>query len=413
MTAATAVEQPLDTPRRFRALRAHQLDPRDNSLNAVRLLLALLVLGTHSFTLTGAGVGPQLHGKNMGSLAVFGFFAVSGYLISGSRFTNTFGTYLLHRLARIMPAYWVCLVVIAGFFAPIGYWKANGTLDGFLTTPRTPLDFVISNWFLRVSTFEVAGTPTGVPYPLVWDGSLWSLYVEFVCYLVIGALGFVSIVRRSATAMGVLFATSVLLWANNAVVLPYMGNSFDSAVALEHLPFFLGGGLVYALRRRVPLHWAGMLLAGAVGAFLLVQVDDWGMQAAAPFLTYVIMWVASVVPIPRLMHKHDISYGFYIYAFPVQQLFVMFGLNRWGFLVYVLLCVLGTIPLALASWLLVERPVMRRARRSTATRVDAQQPAVPPVALDAPPTPGPTGPLEAAPTEREPDVARTAAGERG
>ncbi|KSW29275.1 acyltransferase [Cellulomonas sp. B6] len=375
MVAASPVEHPLDVPRRARAWRPHRLDPRDNSLNAVRLVLALLVLVAHSYYIAGVGKGPELHGENLGGFAVFGFFTISGYLITGSRFSNTFGTYLLHRLARLMPAFWVCLVVIVTVFAPLGFWRAHGTLDGYLTTPRTPLDFLVSNWFLRMSFFDVAATPSGVPYPGAWNGSLWSLYVEFVCYLVIGALGFVGIVRRSATVMGALFALSVLAQANSATVLAYFGGNGDAFFQIKLLPFFLGGALLHMLRDRVPLHWAGAAVAAVGTTLLVVNVQGWGMQAAAPLAVYVILWVASVVPTPSLMQRHDVSYGVYIYAFPVQQLLVILGLHTHGFLLYNLLAVAVTLPFAIASWLLVERPVMRRARR--ATRRPGPEPAAP------------------------------------
>ena len=341
MTAATAAEQPREHRPRSRALRAHQLDPRDNSLNAVRLVLALLVLVAHSYYIAGVGKGPELHGENLGGFAVFGFFTISGYLITGSRFTNGFATYLVHRLARLMPAFWVCLVVVVTFFAPIGFWRAHGTLEGYLTTPRTPLDHLVSNWFLRISFFDVAGTPTGVPYPGAWNGSLWSLYVEFVCYLIIGALGFVAIVRRSALVMGLLFAGSVYAQAHSATLMSYFSGNGDAFFQIKLLPFFLGGALLYMVRDRVPLHWAGAAVAAAVTAVLVVQVEGWGMQAAAPFAVYVILWVASVVPSPRLVQRHDISYGVYIYAFPVQQLLVALDLHTHGFLLYNVLAAVG------------------------------------------------------------------------
>ena len=77
-----------------------QLDPRVNSLNLVRLVLASMVLFAHGYYISGAGVGPHLDGENVGGWAVFGFFAVSGYLITGSRWSNSLGTYLVHRIAR-------------------------------------------------------------------------------------------------------------------------------------------------------------------------------------------------------------------------------------------------------------------------------------------------------------------------
>jgi peptidoglycan/LPS O-acetylase OafA/YrhL len=151
--------------------RGHQLDQRNNSLNLIRLVLAFLVLFAHSFYLAGlqnpdGTFGPHIDGENLGGWAVFGFFALSGYLITASRWSNPLGTYLVHRIARIFPAFWVCLIVMAGFFAPIGYASAHGSLSGYLTAgPTTPINSVIVNSLLRINSYEIAGTPADVPYP--------------------------------------------------------------------------------------------------------------------------------------------------------------------------------------------------------------------------------------------------------
>ena len=110
----------------------------------------------------------------------------------------------MHRVARIFPAFLVCLVVTAFVFAPIAYLHQHGTVDGLLTTPTTPLNYVFGNATLRMFAFDVAGTPGNVPYPGAWNGSLWTLYYEFGCYMVVAALGsaFAEVVRLSGLLYG-------------------------------------------------------------------------------------------------------------------------------------------------------------------------------------------------------------------
>ena len=54
----------------------------------------------------------------------------------------------------------------------------------------------------------------------------------------------------------------------------------------------------------------------------------------------------------------------YIYAFPMQQLLVLTGIHTVSLALFDIAALAATVPLAVASWLLVERPVMRRARRT-------------------------------------------------
>jgi peptidoglycan/LPS O-acetylase OafA/YrhL len=357
-----------------------QFDPRRNSLNLLRLVFAYAVLVAHGWYLSGSGTGPQLRGENIGGWAVFGFFAISGYLITGSRWTKPIGEYLVHRVARIFPAFLVCLVITAAVFAPINWLWIHGSFAGFLSTPTTPLGYVLSNITLRMNAYDVAGTPAGVPYPGAWNGSLWSLYYEFACYLVIAALGSIAIVRRTAWGLGCAFLASVALQAQGARVLGYAGNHADVPFMLKLLPFFLAGGLLYVLRDRVSLTWPLAVLSTALTAVLVLGVPGFGIQLAAPLVAYVVLWLGAVLPMPDLLRRHDVSYGIYIYAFPVQQLLAMAGAHHLGLVAYDLLAAVATVPFAVASWLLVERPIMRRARARTAS---AGVRGIPPLAASA------------------------------
>lgn len=343
-----------------------RLDPRRNGLNLLRLILATVVLVSHAWNLSGRAPAPMLNGDELGTWAVYGFFAISGYLITGSRLGNSVGTYLVHRVARIFPAFLVCLVVTAFVFAPIAYVHQHHTIDGFLTTPVPPLDYVVANAGLRIGTYTVAGTLTDVPYQGAWDGSLWTLFYEFVCYLIVGALCCFAAVRRQVRWLVGAFVVTTLTWIAINWLAPYTGGNSDVFYLAKLLPYFLAGGILYMIRDRIPLTWPLMVISVAVSAALVLEVPRYGNQLAAPFVSYAVMWLGAVLPCPDLVRRHDVSYGIYVYAFPVQQLLAVAGLAvALPLPLYDLLALVVTAPLAIASWLLVERPVMRRARAAT------------------------------------------------
>src|ERR1039457_895578 len=82
-----------------------------NSLNFLRLILALAVLFSHSITLGLFGSESILGKTTLGTVAVFGFFGISGFLVAGSAARNNVGRYLWQRFLRIFPAFWICLLV--------------------------------------------------------------------------------------------------------------------------------------------------------------------------------------------------------------------------------------------------------------------------------------------------------------
>lgn len=87
--------------------------------------------------------------------------------------------YLRARVLRIMPAFWVCLAVTALVIAPL-------TTGAF---GQDNLGYIAKNAALWVFQYDIAGTPAGVPYDAVWNGSLWTLAWEFSCYLGVMLLG--------------------------------------------------------------------------------------------------------------------------------------------------------------------------------------------------------------------------------
>ncbi|MDL9980328.1 acyltransferase family protein [Microbacterium sp. ASV49] len=332
-----------------------------NSLNLFRLILAAMVLFAHAFYITGHGTGPMLHGENVGGWAVAGFFVLSGFLITGSRFRHSTGDFLVHRIARIFPAFLVVLVVTALVFAPIAGLLERGNLHGFFTTPVTPLEYIWGNAGLHVSSYTISWTLQTVPYPGAWNGSLWTLYFEFLCYIIVWTLGFLAIFRRTLWLPVLLWVMSVGVYATMSFW-ARLGLDGDFALLFKLLPFFLGGVVAYVLFDQWGLRrWAGVV--SLVAALVpIILIPGFGGQLAAPFLAYGLLWLSTVVRQPKLIAKHDISYGFYIYAWPTAQLLVLLGAARAGVWVFMVANVLVTIVFATASWLLIERPVMRATR---------------------------------------------------
>jgi peptidoglycan/LPS O-acetylase OafA/YrhL len=351
------------TRRTWRELTIPQrLDPRSNSLNLVRLVLACTVLFAHSFTLSGNGLGPLINNQHLGTWAVYMFFCLSGYLITGSRLRTQLGPYILHRIARIYPAYFVALVMVAFVFTPIAYVRERGTIDGFLTTAPTPLHYVFTNLFLNIREYGVAGTLAQVPYPLAWNGSLWSLYYEFLCYLAVGGLLAVGLLRRHPMVLLPAFALTVWCAAHLETTLAYFGGNGEVGLLLTVMPYFMGGAALYAVRDLVPLTWWVALPSLAAFAGLVAWQGAWGPHAGAPLLTLFLLWLGRVLPSPDWIRHNDISYGCYVYAFPSQQLVATFGGATHG--TYVLAALAGTlmVTLGVLSWFLVERPAMRAVR---------------------------------------------------
>ncbi len=342
---------------RSRPSLATGLAGRDNALNFLRLVLASMVLIGHTYILGGFGTSPFI---DLSGLAVNGFFTLSGYLIAGSRMGLKPGPYLLRRCARILPAYWLCLLVTAFAFAPLA---ARHTGVAFRTDPA--LHYVTDNWYLRIHTWAIDGLLAGNPYPKVWNGSLWTLEFEFLGYLGAGALLTIPWARRYA---GRTLVALLVTYAGLQVLAmgPLTLATYYPRFVLRLGGFFLAGMVLWAGRNRVPARWdLGLLSAGCVIASYL-WLDQRLIDALTPLpLAYLLLWLGGALPV-RLGARNDISYGVYIYAFPLQQLLAAYGGHRFGAPAFAAIAMVLTIIAATISWFGVERPVLRLVHRRPA-----------------------------------------------
>ncbi|MDQ1076919.1 MULTISPECIES: acyltransferase [Microbacterium] len=332
---------------RRRSTLGARFDPRANSLNAIRLGLALLVLVAHAWELGGYGLETQF----LGPLAVAGFFAISGFLITMSRSRTTkLSDFLRRRIARIFPAFLVVLVVTAFLFAPF----ASLLLGGGTWTPGAALGYVMRNAALWPVQPTIPGMLETLPFPGVWNGSLWTLSYEFGCYIVTGVVGCL-VTRRSTRATAALWVVSATISLTTSADLLSLPHVVVTLCTL--LCAYMSGALLFLWRDRIP--HAPWLIALAFATIVIGVALRIAPGILGPAIAYVLIALGAALPL-RIGSRNDISYGVYIYAFPVQQMLALL-LSGTGTPVagYLALSIIFTLPLAWASWLAVERPAMR------------------------------------------------------
>jgi len=339
---------------------AQQFDPRRNGLNAVRLGLAVAVIVWHSAPVTGTSVPWSPVRQLGGSLWVDSFFAISGFLITRSWLRNPrLRTYLRARALRILPAFYVCLVLTAFVIAPIAVRAQGQTIS-----PSASLHYVVANSLLRVQEYGIAGTPTDVPYPGVWNGSIWTLWWEALCYLGIAVVGLVGLLKRSRITIVALFA---LFWCAELAVVLGVVHRYEFRMGARFGLMFTAGALLLVLADKITVRPRYVALAALLlvpSAFLV----DYRL-VAAPLVAYCALALGSMMTAPRWRFTQDLSYGTYVYAFPMQQLLACVGLATLPMAVFAGLAIAVTLPVAAASWFLVERPALRLKRRPDATVV--------------------------------------------
>ena len=364
---------------------------RRNSIAFLRWLFAVLVVVDHSYPLGGFnnGQGPISHytsgQASLGDVAVLGFFVLSGFLVTRSRERSPSTLrYLWHRVLRIFPGFWVCLIVTAFVLAPVEWRAESGHWSGFFGLHADgPLSYVRRDFFLTMHQWVIGPLLSGTPYAThgglaAWDGSLWTLIFEFRCYLlvaVVAALVSTRVTRRRTYLVMAGLCTIVILAslespASVVKVVPELHNF----AFVRFLFAFLLGAIGHLYADRIPVTREAAAVAALVFLYTLHSGGLYIVGYAA--FAYCVLCAAALVPIYRFDRYGDLSYGIYIYAFPIQMLLAAHDFQRFGAAAYIVTSIVLSSLAAAVSWHLVEKRALGlkdlrwlglRARRSPAS----------------------------------------------
>ncbi|MGL2988100.1 acyltransferase family protein [Flavobacterium sp. RSSA_27] len=333
----------------------------NNNFDFLRLLFAMFVIITHSYPLSGDKgwdcLGEITNGNLQFSyIGVKGFFVISGYLIFQSllRSRNWVG-YFWKRILRLFPGLLVVLVLTI-LLAPFVYESPMFYLEN-----RKVYTYIIRNITLFQLQYSIPGVFDTNIYGSAINGSLWTICYEFFMYFL---LSFLILFRSQKKLLG------LLLWLVFGVFFVYhffLSTSFPLHIydlRSSHLSelglFFLGGSLLAFLNYRVfPYLKTILVLSGVLIICSEVLVQD-------PFIFRILFWPVFIIGIgehvtPVLSQigskVGDLSYGIYIYGFPIQQtLMHYFKFNA-------LELMLVSLPISMLfgywSWHVIEKKMLR------------------------------------------------------
>jgi peptidoglycan/LPS O-acetylase OafA/YrhL len=343
-----------------------------NSLGFIRLVLASVVIFDHAFPLGGFGTDIFFrfsHGQaSLGSIAVDGFFGISGYLIAKSGLSSDIVQFMWRRFLRIFPAYWVMLVLTALVVIPI-VWLAQGQSLAryFHLGGLGPARFVLGNWTLNLSTYGIYDVfATTTPYGRLIggsavNGSIWTLIYEWNCYLLIAVLLLFGVLKRAKVVVPIitafLFIMQVVLFVNPAALPKFIPWISDQYTIMLTLTFMLGS-CVALYSRKIPYSNGLGILCAIV--FLYTFRAGGFQEIGVPAGVYLVLYLGA--RLPRVFHrigtKNDYSYGVYIYGFLVEQVLARVGLYKLGYFPYAIGTLIVSLGLAWLSWHIVEKRAM-------------------------------------------------------
>lgn len=292
---------------------------RSNNLNLVKFIAALFVIISHAYPLCkGAEYNDILSDLSrnsiaFGSLAVAIFFMSSGFFVTKSLLKSKDSKKYLHnRFIRIFPPLWftllVCILVCGLFFSTYSLGKYFLSSDFF----KYCLNFIL------IPIHNLPGVFMNNIYPGVINGPLWTLPIEFVCYLVLLLAYKLNLVnKKSYKYVALLFIVAFV--GINLIPLSIKGY-------IQPCFLFFWGSFYWIYRDKITMNNTYFLIS--LVAFVLLIVLGYGQVASFLFVPYLTLYIAFCLPQcnNRLASLGNLSYDIYLCGWPIQQMVIsLFG----------------------------------------------------------------------------------------
>ncbi len=283
-----------------------------------------------------------------GPVAVFGFFVLSGYLMTRvchETYRGSLRCYAANRALRLYPPYLVVVLFSLAAYSLIdGPWLLSGMI-----LPDDP-----GTWFSNVTLIGLTALTDSRVIPVAW-----SLFVE-ICYY--AAIPFFARTR----AMTLLWLAASLVYTVYIFDAPFLDRYY--AVPAGSLPFSLGAAIYHFAPR---LKRPGRHVAAAVLFLTVVLVTSLAVPIevslrghfylSMPFTAYLVM-ALSQVEVNQAVRRLDTFFG--EIAYPVflchsvvgSLIAIAFDLTRSGLLFLVSMPIVVIVSIAIHH--LVEKPIM-------------------------------------------------------
>lgn len=332
------------------------LDPKCNNFTLLRLLSAIAVVVSHAvFLRTGDKADEIFAGSSLytlGDHAVNVFFILSGLTVAASlaRSDSTL-QFLVARALRIFPALLVCTITLV----LVGMMLSDRGTARYLFDPAI-YKYVAVTASLTTASAELPGVFSANPHPTIVNASLWTLKFEVLCYIGLALLGHVGFLNRqkfSSLLLATWIPVGAFLILQDAKVL----NSVEQAG--RFLICFSLGVALFVYRDVAPISgW----IAASLGALAWIALGTGLERIIAPVAVgYAALWIGNW-PLTRLRtitNRMDLSYGTYIFGWPISQTLVHFfpQISPAGIVVSSIFLAGG---LAALSWHFVESPALKK-----------------------------------------------------
>jgi peptidoglycan/LPS O-acetylase OafA/YrhL len=228
---------------------------RINALDLLRFIAAMAVVLFH-YSFRGQAIGGPLEMSypdwspytRYGYLGVHLFFMISGFVILMTAAQGNLRQFVVSRLVRLYPAFWICCTISFVTLSLFGAGHYAPTFSQYL------INLTLLSGFLAVPSI---------------DGVYWSLFVEIKFYLLVALMLIAGVLSHVQRLLGLWLLVSLAL-----MVVPV--GILRSVLVTEYAAFFIAGATCYLIWSRGFTRERAFLLFATWVTALLQVVSELG-----------------------------------------------------------------------------------------------------------------------------------------
>lgn len=290
------------------------MNQKSTNLHFMRFIAAVMVIFSHSF--------PIVEGNNrnewlsmltkgqttLGGLAVAVFFLCGGYLCAKSihRYSKV-RDYVLMKLTRLLPP--LMFVVLCSVF--VGGFLTNLSIKEYYSNPLT-WRYLLNG--VMILQHNLPGVFENASYLPTVNGSLWTLPVEFLCYLATFMMYKMSLLEEKK------FYYTIPFVVLGGIVLSVAAGKFAllKAVVNPCILFYIGI-FYYIYRDRIKFSKSVCCICGILLCIATVLgYFNIGLLIFFPY-PMIAYWFFYEQRFKKVGKLGDYAYALYLWGFPVQQ----------------------------------------------------------------------------------------------
>jgi peptidoglycan/LPS O-acetylase OafA/YrhL len=215
----------------------------------------------------------------------------------------------------------------------------------------------LKNIFLYIS-YYLPGVFENNTIPNAVNGSLWSLPVEFFMYILVTIFGQAKSNSKYIVLMiFIIFAILTVFWArvSSDLIIIY---ATDMREVIKTGTYFWAGALMFHWNIKRFFTFEYFVIVSLVLLFIHQWIYFYSILSLILIPFIVLSFGFSKSQFLSIFNKFDYSYGFYIYAFPVQQT-IIYLYPTISAVVFIGLAFVITMVFASLSWHFIENPILK------------------------------------------------------